>query len=181
MWDQFSRHVDDIVSDNRIKNNDIVGFTEAQIKPSDSTCKIIETFNLFKINFSNNENKFLSLAYGCRNYVAVLNKFDGNAVSILSLKKHTFTDRVFTLMLVYGKQSRHMEEFFQMLQYLLATNAIYIRERDFNYDLLNVSQNNFLDIFAGHVQIVNKPTKISGSLIDHAISRKLWWQSFSLM
>ena len=130
-------------------------------------------FNLFKINFSDNENKFLSLAYGCRNYVAVLNKFDGNAVSILSLKKHTFTDRVFTLMLVYGKQSRHMEEFFQMLQYLLATNAIYIRERDFNYDLLNVSQNNFLDIFAGHVQIVNKPTKISGSLIDHAISRKL--------
>ena len=29
-----------------------------------------------------------------------------------------------------------------------------------NYDLLKVSQNNFLHIFTGHVQIVNKPTYI---------------------
>ena len=40
---------------------EITTFTETQIKPSDSTCKIIETFNLFNINFNNNENKCLSL------------------------------------------------------------------------------------------------------------------------
>ena len=79
--------VDDIFSANRIINN-IVGFTETQIKPSGSTCKIIETLNIFNINFNNNENKILSLAYGCRNAVAVLNKFDANAVSILNLKNH---------------------------------------------------------------------------------------------
>ena len=33
----FPKHVDDIVSDNRTINNDIIGFTESQIKPSDST------------------------------------------------------------------------------------------------------------------------------------------------
>ena len=54
------KHKDDMFSDNRIINNDI-GFTETQIKPSDSTCKIIETMCLFNINFNNNENKFLSL------------------------------------------------------------------------------------------------------------------------
>ena len=48
------RHLDDIVSDNRIINDDIIIFTEAQIKQSDSTCKIIETLNLFNINFNNN-------------------------------------------------------------------------------------------------------------------------------
>ena len=37
------RHIDDIVSDNRIINNNIIGFTKTQIKPSYSTCKIIET------------------------------------------------------------------------------------------------------------------------------------------
>ena len=37
------RHVDDILSDNRITNNDIIGFRETQIKTSDSTCKIIES------------------------------------------------------------------------------------------------------------------------------------------
>ena len=56
-------HVDDIVSDNRIINNNNIGFMETQIKPSDSACKIIETLSLFNINFNNNENEFLSLGY----------------------------------------------------------------------------------------------------------------------
>ena len=34
------------------------------------------------------------------NDVGVLNKFDANGVSILNFKKHSFVDRVFTLMLV---------------------------------------------------------------------------------
>ena len=92
------RHVDDIVSDNSTINNNIIGFTKTQIKRSDSsTSKIIETLNPFHINFNNNENKFLSLACRCRNDVAVLNTFDTTGVSILSFKKHVFTDRVFTL------------------------------------------------------------------------------------
>ena len=93
----LSKHVDDIVSDDRIKNNDIIGFAETQINLSYSTCKIIETLNFFNIRFNNNQNKFLSLAYGCRN--------DANGVSIFSFKEHAFVDRVFTLMLVYRNQS----------------------------------------------------------------------------
>ena len=107
----LSRHVDDVVSDNRIINNDVIGFTETQIKASDSTCKIIETLNFFHINFNNNKNKFVSLSYGCRSDVAVLNKFDTNGLFILSFKKHAFADRVFTLMLVYRKQSMHNNNF----------------------------------------------------------------------
>ena len=61
----LSKHVDDIVADNRVMNNDIIGFTETQINPSDSTCKIIETLNLFNISFNKNENKFLRLIYEC--------------------------------------------------------------------------------------------------------------------
>ena len=115
---------DDIVKEDRITNNDIIGFTKSQINQSDSTRKIIETFNFFNIDFNNNKCKFLSLAYGCKNDAAVLDKFDANGVSILSLTKHAFADRVFTLMLVYRKQSMQMEQFFQMLQYLLAATSI---------------------------------------------------------
>ena len=78
-----------------------------------------------KINFSN---KF-------RNDVAVLNKFNSNGVSILSFEKHAFADRLFTLMLFYRKQSMHMQQFFQTLRYLLATNAINVISGDFSYDL----------------------------------------------
>ena len=77
--------------------NGIIGFTVTRINSLDSTCKIIETLNL-------------SLAYGCRN-VAVLEKFDANGVFIFSFKKHDFADRVFTLILVYRKQSLIMQEF----------------------------------------------------------------------
>ena len=34
------RHLDDAIIDERIINNNIIGFTETKIKPSDSTCKI---------------------------------------------------------------------------------------------------------------------------------------------
>ena len=47
-----------------------MGFTEMQINPSDSTCKIMETLNFFNKNF-NNENNFLCLAYRCRNDIAI--------------------------------------------------------------------------------------------------------------
>ena len=48
----LSEHVDDIVSDDRIINNYIIGFTETQIIPSDSNCKITETLNFFNFNFN---------------------------------------------------------------------------------------------------------------------------------
>ena len=86
---------------------------EKQINPSDSTCKINRMLNFFSIDFNNSESKLQP--YGCRNGVVVINKFDANGVSILGFKKHAFADRVFALMLVYRKQSMHMQEFFLML------------------------------------------------------------------
>ena len=67
----LSKHIDDVVGrySKWIINNDIIGFTETRINPSDSTCKITETLNLFNINFNSNENKFLSLANKWRNDV----------------------------------------------------------------------------------------------------------------
>ena len=47
----LSKHVNDIVSDSRIMNNAIIGLTETQISLSYSTCKIVETLNLFNISF----------------------------------------------------------------------------------------------------------------------------------
>ena len=65
--------------------NDI-GFTEAQISLSNSTCKIIKTLNFSSIKISNNK----SLGYWCTNDNVVLGKLNANGVSTFS----------FTLMLV---------------------------------------------------------------------------------
>ena len=65
-----------------------------------------------------------------------------------------------------------------MLQYLLATYSIDIIAGNFNYDLLKVLQNKFLDIFTDHVQTVNKPTHISEFLIDHNYIKKALMEEF---
>ena len=65
-----------------------------------------------------------------------------------------------------------------MLQYLLARYSIDIIAGDFNYDLLKVSQNKFLDIFTDHIQIVNKSIHISRSLIDHVYIKKALMEEF---
>ena len=49
---------------------------------------------------------------------------------------------------------------------------------DFNYDLLKVSQSNFLDILTDHVQMVKKPTNIYGYLIDHVYIKKALMKEF---
>ena len=49
------------------------------------------------------------LTYGCRNHVAILNKFDANGTSTFSLKKNALADRVFILMLVYRRQSMNTQ------------------------------------------------------------------------
>ena len=83
----LSKHIDDIVSDDRIRNYYIKGFTETQTNPSDSTCEIMEILNFFNIDFNNYHNKYLSLAYCYRNDVAILEKFEANGVSTFSFKK----------------------------------------------------------------------------------------------
>ena len=87
---------------------------------------------------------------------------------------------VFTLMLAYRKQSLGVQEFSQIMQYLLAANIVDITGRDFNYDLLKVTENKLWDIFGDHVQIVNKATHISGSLIDQVYVKKTLMKEFSI-
>ena len=100
----LSKHVDRV--HDRLMNNDTIRFAETD----QSVCKITEMLFFFSINL-NNKCKFLSLAYICRNDVAVWDKFDANGVSILNFKKCAFAGRVFTLMLVYRKQTMQMNFF----------------------------------------------------------------------
>ena len=66
----------------------------------------------------------------------------------------------------------HIQDLFQMLRYLLATNSIDVTAEDFNYNLLKMAYNKILNIFTDHDQMLNKPAHISGSFIDSAYIRK---------
>ena len=67
-----------------------------------------------------------------------------------------------------------------MLQYLLATNSVDIVAGDVNFDLLKMLENNLLlNHFTEHVQIVNKPTHISATLINYVYIKKILMEEFS--
>ena len=66
----------------------------------------------------------------------------------------------------------HIQDLFQMLRYLLATNSIDVTAEDFNYNLLKMAYNKILNIFTDHDQTLNKPAHIFGSFIDSAYIRK---------
>ena len=66
-----------------------------------------------------------------------------------------------------------MQEVFEMFKYLVAIYPIDILAGNFNYDLLIVLENKLFDLFTDHVQMVNKPTRISGSLTDHVYIKKV--------
>ena len=81
-------------------------------------------------------------------------------------------------MLVYKKQSLGVQEFSQIMQYLLAAYSVDIIGGDFNYDILKVTENKLSGIFGDHVQIVNKAAHISGPLIDHVYVKKTLMEEF---
>ena len=106
--------------------------------------------------------------YECRKDVAVLDKFGADGICTFSFKKHAFAGRIFIFMLVYRQQFIRMQGFFQLLQYIIATNFIDIIVGGFNYDL-----------FIDNVQIVNKLTYVSESLMDHVFIKKMLMAEFS--
>ena len=48
----LAKHVQDLINDYKVLKDYVVGFTETQIKPSDSTCLINEVFKNKKVDFS---------------------------------------------------------------------------------------------------------------------------------
>ena len=72
---------------------------------SDSTSIVDEILNDLNMNFNNNDEEFLSLAYWCQDNAAVIRKFDGNNTSIISLEKACFHINV-----VYQKQATSLDE-----------------------------------------------------------------------
>lgn len=114
------------------------------------------------MNFNNNNNKFLSLAYGCQDNIAIIRKFDINGISITNLRK----DRV-CYDSVYRKQVMSLDEFCRVLEYFLVVNSVDVIAGEFNYDLSKVLSNKLLDHMILYNQVANEPTDISGSQIDH--------------
>ena len=70
-------------------------------------------------------------------------------------------------MLLYRSPNSSRTSFFSPLEYFLRHYCIDIVLGDFNINTLNGANVNLQDIFLNYTLLVNEPTHISGSLIDH--------------
>ena len=73
------------------------------MKPSNSTSVVNDTLKSFNENFNSNDDKLLTLAYGCQDDIAIIWKFNINGISTISSWKESFSEYVFRLPLVYEK------------------------------------------------------------------------------
>ena len=118
-------------------------------------------------DFNNNDDKFLSLAYGSQDGTAIIKKFDINVISIISLIN------VFILMLVYQKRQCHKMNLVKCWVFiLLVANSVDVIVGYFKYDLWKVSSNKLLDHMIGYTQVVHEETQISRSQIDQVCINK---------
>ena len=108
-------HVNDIVDHYRCLKTDLIGFTETQMKPSDSTSTGDDTPKPFNMNFNSSDDMFLILVHGCKDDIAIIKGFDINGIPIISLRKDSFSGHVFTLMLFFQKQATPLDDFCKML------------------------------------------------------------------
>ena len=98
-------HALDIVSDDRLINNDILSFTETQIQPHYSNSTIQSLFKNFVIYFNNNSNTFLTLAYGMHNNLELIDRDDFPGLSVLNIVKGSYSKILLMLMTLYKPNS----------------------------------------------------------------------------
>lgn len=90
----LAKYINDIVHDYRYLRNDVIGITKTQMKLSDPTTIVDVILKYFNMNV-NNDDKFLKLSCRCQNDTEIIRKFDISVIFIISLKRDSFTDRVF--------------------------------------------------------------------------------------
>ena len=157
----LSRHIVDMRSDPSFTSSDIILCTETQLT-NELTDVHLEDFNYF---LNNNEDRFLGLAVYYKEQIDLIREFDGNGFSLFKTNVETFE---LTVMLLYRKNNTLIPEFYDLLRYLTSTYDIDLIVGDFNVQP-NENLRNVLNLYD---QLIERPTFISGSILDHVYVKK---------
>ena len=88
-------------------------------------------------------------------------------ISIVDIAKSRFSYDIIRIMLIYRSPNSSLTPFSNSLESFFRRYCIDIVIGDFNINILNGANINLQDIFSNYTLLVNEPTHISGSLIDH--------------
>ena len=154
------KHAADVRSDSNLFTSHILAFTETHLSPEDSDTDIRENLNPFILyRHDHHSDKFSGMAICRKQEIWLLNH---EYFPALNGVKFTF--------LLYRKNNTNVQQFVDGLNYLLTTEQIDIVLGDLN---INYFSTNDIKPLAqlmeslNYVQIVDKATFISGTLLYH--------------
>jgi len=162
----------DIASDNRLLNLDLLCLTETQLQSDYNVEHIRNSLASFNINFNSASNhRFDNIAICYKDCVTIESQIL-NAVSIITLRKATFSKKNISLAVIYRQQNIENELFLSTLNNMLDEHSIDILVGNFNIDALSNEQNIMLSMRDYYKLIVDRPTHLSGGLLDHVYIKK---------
>ena len=166
----FRKHVKDIKSDNFFTQCDVLCITESHVEEQAHVQAIQDDMGEnWNIIHNINTDKYSSIAVCLhRKYSIVLcNVYHIPAATLISLEKEGMQHPIHIL-LIYRKSSTANNDFCYMIRHMnsIVGNDINIILGDFNID--GYKENTDLKtLLEEYTMIVNDPTHISGSLLDH--------------
>lgn len=162
------KHAIDIKCDKSIMESDILLFTETQLT-AEPDATVIKTLNPFSLSCNNmSADKYSNIAAAFGESVTLLNDFSVASASLYTVSKCSFLESHINIMLLYRKNNLRQEDFLHTIRYLRdQTDIPHIILGDFNVNALNAEENFLSHYLNDYKMIVDSPTHISGSLIDH--------------
>ena len=125
----------------------------------------------FNVIHNISSDRFCSIAYCYKNTIDYIEDSSIPAVTLLSVKKNSFCPNTINILLVYRKNSLKLDDFIYTINHFLSQteNNIQLILGDFNYNAFreDSSREKLSEVLADYNQIVDQPTHISESLIDH--------------
>ena len=98
----LKKHLDDILSDVDLLNNDVLCFTETQLQLHENTSEITSKFqDNFRMYFNSNRDQHKSIAFGYSSSMLLHDSSDYGSMSILLFKKPSFLDQLVRVALLY--------------------------------------------------------------------------------
>ena len=162
------KHAIDISADKHLCNSDIICLTETQLLPENDTSNIESDLHEFVFEYNSCAlHKFKSLAICYKNELRITEHVKFSGVSVVSFIKADFSHNPFSLLLIYRQPGNVPQSFYDNLTDILQNKNIDIILGDFNIDASSPRYDNLRILLMNFKLVVNKPTHLSGGLIDH--------------
>ena len=178
----LNKHYQDIKCDKYLVQSDVICLTETQIKENQNTEKISKAFDDFKITYNNDSHRYSSLAVLLKKPLELVTCTAIPNMLMFSIKKEEFSNQPVYILLIYKKQEMSTQSLCEILTYFVnSENNLQIVLGDFNINAFEENGDNHMITSAlrNFKLVVNEPTHISGSLIDHVYVRESFLQEVS--